>query len=149
MNGLVISAVATGVLLLGGSLPMQEARPVRLGSPDQIIIPMGPEVVVGTGLDFDMDAGVGPAVDEYRACLGNKDRHQGPRLGAAIRAIAKCKKAREKAMMEADSALTREPGWSLKSKRDGEVKAAFDNTDASYVKMARETDAYFQRTNRK
>ena len=46
-------------------------------------------------------------------------------------------------MAEADVAWQK-PGWEDPNKRAAEIKSAFDNTDASARKMAREIEEYFE-----
>jgi hypothetical protein len=106
---------------------------------------------IATGIDFDMDASIGPAVSKYSGCLAtNRSRYNyaygAPQfLAATQHALVKCRKARREAMIEADLALAQQPGWESSAKRAVEINAAFDNTDASARKLARETDAYFER----
>jgi hypothetical protein len=108
--------------------------------------------VIATGIDFDFDAAIGPAVGKYSGCVAtNRAKYVGngtPQfLSATQHAIVKCRKVRKEAMAEAELALARQPGWESPSRRTAEVDSAFDNTDASARKLARETNAYFERRN--
>jgi hypothetical protein len=106
---------------------------------------------IATGIDFDMDFAVAPAVQKYSDCLAtrrpmviNGDPTQ---TIATETAISACKATRAAAMAEANDALAAKPGWESITKRNAEVTSDFDNTDASARKIARETDAYFGRVN--
>ena len=106
---------------------------------------------IATGIDFDMDASIGPAVGKYSACLDtNRAKYNfaygAPQfLAATQHAIVKCRKVRKQAIAEAELALAQQPGWESPTRRAAEINSAFDNTDASARKLARETDAYFER----
>jgi len=107
--------------------------------------------VIATGIDFDMDASIAPAVGKYSGCLAtNRAKYNfaygAPQfLAATQHAIVKCRKVRKEAMAEAELALSRQPGWEDPAKRAMEINSAFDNTDASARKLARETSDYFER----
>jgi len=106
---------------------------------------------IATGIDFELEAAVVPAVEKYSHCL-NTNRpmviNGHPTLLVATEtAIVACRSARASAMAEADAILASRPGWESKSKRDAEITSDFDNTDASARKLARDTDAYLGRAN--
>lgn len=110
------------------------------------------ERAFGTGISFEMDSAVAPGVRRYSDCLTRASQRQ-PQAretitGIAQRAIAECKATRNQSMAEADAALAAKPGWKDKAKREAEVRSAFDNTDASTLKLAQDTEAHFSKMRR-
>ena len=105
---------------------------------------------VATGISFDYEEAIAPAVNEYSDCL-NSTRTKRYESASEIprnaeRAIRKCAKARTAAMGKADALLSRQTGWELQAKREAEIKTTFDNIDASSLKLAEETAKYIERT---
>ena len=111
-----------------------------------------PDNAIATGIDFDMDEAVFPAVQKYDDCLTQNRPlviNRRPSHSVAFeRAIAACRHARTQFMAEANASLVRDPAWADQTKRAAEVTSVFDNIEASGRKLAREMDAYNARLGR-
>jgi hypothetical protein len=130
-----------------------------------LIAAMGPDPVVAnsmeqakalgypTGISVEMEAAIVPAIERYTRCVSRNMRRVYVSPSDVTRdteqGIAKCSTERSSAIAEADVALAGQPGWSSKAKRDAEINAAFDSTDASSRKLARETEAFMRKPRRR
>lgn len=103
-----------------------------------------------SGLSVGMEEPIVSMVNSYTDCLQKKARRVvvndfSEIADQAEKDIKRCTEVRKKAIAESDLALSKYQGWESQEKRMASINDTFDMTDASHIKLAKETAEWMEK----